>query len=147
MGGVPLFGATLAAVLIPVAPAWADELRVPATIISITDGDTIKVDAFPWPGHTVRVSVRIDGIDTPEISGKCEREKEMALAARDAVIELVDGGEVVLGDVRHGKYAGRVVARVVLPDGRDLGEELVRRRLARAYDGRGRRQGWCQAGE
>ena len=71
----------------------------------------------------------------------------MALAARDAVIELLEGGEVVLGNVRHGKYAGRVVARIVLPDGRDVGEELLKRGLAWPYSGRGARQGWCQAGD
>ena len=65
----------------------------------------------------------------------------------DAVAELIGKGEVVLGDVRHGKYAGRVVARVVLPDGKDVGEELLGRGLARAYDGRGARQVWCRAGE
>ena len=37
-----------------------------------------------------------------------------------------------------GKYAGRVVARVVV-DGEDLAEELIAAGLARAYDG-GRRQ-------
>ena len=127
--------------------AVGSELAVPATVVSVTDGDTIKVDAFPWPRITIRVSVRIDGIDTPEIRGKCEREKEMALAARDAVVELVGGGKVVLGNVRHGKYAGRVVARVVLPDGREVGEEMLRRGLARSYDGRGRRKGWCGVNE
>ena len=127
--------------------AAASELIVPATVVKVVDGDTIKVDAFPWPGHTIRVSVRIDGIDTPEIRGKCQREKELALAARDAVVELLGGGKVVLGNVRHGKYAGRVVARVVLPDGRDVGEEMLRRGLARSYDGRGRRKGWCGVNE
>ncbi len=41
-----------------------------------------------------------------------------------------------------GKYAGRVVARVVVDD-EDLAEELVIADLARAYDG-GQRQGWCE---
>ena len=44
------------------APASASELMVPATVISVYDGDTIKVDARHWLGQTIRTSVRIAGI-------------------------------------------------------------------------------------
>ena len=43
------------------------------------DGDTLTVDAEPWPGLTARTSVRVDGIDTPEIRGRCPAEKALAL--------------------------------------------------------------------
>ena len=47
-----------------------------------------------------------------------------ALVARDFVRELV-GEEITLVDVERGKYAGRVVARVRLADGRDLTGVLI----------------------
>ena len=124
-------------------PAHGHDLEVPATVISVYDGDTIKVNAHPWPGHTIRVSVRIDGIDTPELRGKCPREKEMARYARDALGVMLSDPRVVLEDVRNGKYAGRILARVRMPDGRYVGEGMIGLGLARVYDG-GRREGWCQ---
>ncbi|GEO80943.1 thermonuclease family protein [Pararhodospirillum oryzae] len=114
---------------------------IPAVVVEVYDGDTVTVDAYPWPGLTVRTSVRLDGIDTPEIRGKCEAEKEAAQAARDRLQELL-GTSVTLTDVREGKYAGRVVARIMLSDGRDATTVLLNEGLGRPYDGKAR-QGWC----
>ncbi len=52
------------------------------------DGDTLTVDAEPEPGLTARTSVRVDGIDTPEIRGGCPAEKALALQARDFLISF-----------------------------------------------------------
>jgi len=48
----------------------------------------------------------------------------------------------MLEDVRHGKYAGRVVARVILADGQDLSKVLIIENLGVPYDG-GKRFAWC----
>ena len=109
--------------------------------MSVYDGDTLTVDAMPWPGVTIRTSVRVDGVDTPEIRGKCQAEKDRAIRARDFVRQAV-GQTVRLADVRHGKYAGRVVARVALGNGQDLAVQLIAEGLGRAYAG-GRRGSWC----
>ncbi|KKJ75469.1 hypothetical protein WH95_18650 [Kiloniella litopenaei] len=122
-------------------PAFADGLTVPADVISVYDGDTFKAKAHPWPGMSIDVSVRVNGIDTPEIRGKCDGEKQAAIAARDYVREVL-GGSVILRNVKHGKYAGRVVADVYLTDGRSLTELLIASGLGRTYDG-GKRSGWC----
>ena len=48
------------------------------------DGDTCVVslpDVHPLFGE--KISVRIAGIDTPEIRGKCDQEKALAKEARD----------------------------------------------------------------
>ena len=100
----------------------------------------MTVDAAPWPGLTARTKVRVAGVDTPEIRGKCQAEKDKAVRARDFVRATV-GARVQLTDVRHGKYAGRVVADVWV-DGRKLSELLIAENLGRPYHG-GRRQGWC----
>ena len=115
---------------------------VPASVVSVYDGDTITVDAFPWPGQTQRTSVRINGIDTAEMRGKCPIEKEKARAAKARTIELA-GNEVTLVDIHLGKYAGRVVASVILKDGRDLATVLIDDGFARPYSGKGARESWC----
>lgn len=124
-----------------VAPAYASDLRVPATVLNVYDGDTLTVQAEIWPGLTWRGSVRVQGVDTPEIRGRCEEERRLALAARDFVQTAV-GQTVTLSDIKQGKYAGRVVATVLLSDGRDLAEELLAAGHARSYTG-GKRHGWC----
>ncbi|MFD2206652.1 thermonuclease family protein [Kiloniella antarctica] len=128
-------------VLLISAPALADGLAVPADVISVYDGDTFKANAHPWPGMTMNVSIRVNGVDTPEIRGKCQAEKDTAIAARDYVREVL-GESVILKNVKRGKYAGRVVADVYLEDGRNLTELLIAAGLGRAYDG-GKRSGWC----
>lgn len=139
--------ALTAAVLVSMLsnPALAVKTTAPgpvvAQVVSVYDGDTITVDAKPWPGVTIRTNVRINGIDTPEIRGKCDEEKALALKARDRVRRLV-GLTVKLFNIRFGKFAGRVVADVYT-EGGWVNEVLVAEGLARKYDGTGPRQPWC----
>ena len=74
--------------------------------------------------------------------GTYSSERRLARSARQALIELVEGGAIRLYDIRNGKYAGRVVARVTALDGADIGVALIARGVARRYDG-SRRAGWC----
>lgn len=119
----------------------ASASAVPVDVISVYDGDTLVVDARPWPGLTVRTRVRIRGIDAPEIRGKCRAEVEAAARARARLAELA-GDRVRLEDVRHGKFAGRVIADVITQEG-SAAAVLLREGLVRPYDG-GRRAGWCE---
>ncbi len=74
---------------------------------------------------------------------QCEAEAELAEQARDVVVQAIENAErVEFCEPLWGKYAGRVVARVVV-DGEDLAEELIIAGLAHAYDG-GQREGWCE---
>jgi len=47
------------------------------------DGDTCYLLVPQLPEKLRKMSVRIKGIDTPEIKGKCDKEKELALKARE----------------------------------------------------------------
>lgn len=117
---------------------------VPARVVAVIDGDTLVVRARIWLGQELETRVRLSGIDTPELAGGCARERALAEQARRLVAETVAGREVVLSEVRLGKYAGRVVAAVTTADGRDLGAILLAAGLARPYDGGARGQ-WCEA--
>ena len=72
---------------------------IQARVVSVYDGDTLTVDAEPWPGLTARTSVRVAGVDTPEIRGECQAEKDLAVQARDFVRSTV-GAQVQLTNVR-----------------------------------------------
>lgn len=121
-----------AAEVVP-GPVWADVVRV-------IDGDTLVVAARPWPDLTIDATVRLAGVDAPEMRGACPAESAMAVAARD-LARVVVGDRVRLHAIGRGKY-GRVVAEVFNEAGDSLADVLLAAGLARAYDG-GRREGWC----
>jgi endonuclease YncB( thermonuclease family) len=132
--------------ILAAAPAAAREILpgpIPARVLRVIDGDTLAVRARIWLGQEVEVSVRVDGIDAPELKGRCHRERRLARQARALLESHVGGGEVVLRRIRYGKFAGRVLADVQSPAGEDLGTLLRVAGLAQAYAG-GRRATWCE---
>ncbi len=90
-------------------------------VVAITDGDTLKVLRS---GAEVRVRLR--GIDTPE------RRQPFASRARQFVGDLAFGKTVMI-IVRDRDRYRRLVVEVILPDGRSLNQEIVRRGLAWWY--------------
>ena len=112
-----------------------------ALVLLVTDGDTFRARVEIWPGIETVTAVRLRGIDTPELRGKCQAEKDKAIAARERLRTLLAAGPVQLSQVEPDKFAGRVDATVTV-NGRELGQVLVSEGLARPYTG-GTRQGWC----
>lgn len=125
------------ALLLP-APASAACYHWP--VVSVTDGDSLVVEIAELPPELRRVPVRIANIDAPELRSDCLAEKALAEKARDALAELLASGPVEVCPAGWEKY-GRILATVWAGQV-DVGEELVRRGLARAYDG-GTRDAWC----
>jgi micrococcal nuclease len=142
------FRLSVAAVLLAGASAALAESRrfvdgpVRAHLVRVVDGDTIEVLARIWPDHYVETLVRLAGIDAPELRGRCAEEIALAERAKTRLAALLAGNRLQLADVHYGKYAGRVVARVMTEDGRDVARILLDEKLARPYGG-GRRAGWC----
>lgn len=104
-------------------------------VIKVYDGDTITI-ASVLPNTTepiYRFSIRLNGIDTPEIRGKTQEEKELAIQVRDALYEKIYGKMVELRNVGNEKY-GRVLAEIYL-DGENINQWLVDENFAVAYDG------------
>lgn len=104
-------------------------------VIKVYDGDTITI-ASVLPNTTepiYRFSIRLNGIDTPEIRGKTQEEKELAIQVRDALAEKIYGKMVELRNVGNEKY-GRVLAEIYL-DGENINQWLVDENFAVAYDG------------
>jgi micrococcal nuclease len=115
---------------------------VPVRVTKVVDGDTLVVVAQIWIDQRLRTRVRIHGIDAPERRGRCKAERDQARAAHKALGALLKGRRAVLREIRYGKYAGRVVAKVFNREGVDVGKALLKNGLVRAYRGR-RRRSWC----
>ena len=59
-------------------------------VIKVYDGDSITVAAKPYEKYPIyRFSVRLSGIDTPELRTKHENEKKHAIIARDALSQKI----------------------------------------------------------
>jgi endonuclease YncB( thermonuclease family) len=121
---------------------WEDtvEFKFPiegGRVIKVYDADTITIASkLPYDSSPLyRLSVRLNGIDTPEMKGKdiSEEEKTAAKIARDYVSNLVLNKFVRLENICNEKY-GRILADVYIGD-INLNELLIKERYAVKYDG------------
>jgi len=115
---------------------------VEARVLRVIDGDSFVAEARVWPGHTVTVSVRIRGIDAPEMKSRCEAERLAAKRSRAALEAMIGAGPVGMTNIGGDKYYGRVLADVTTPDGRAVAPAMIADNRARAYSG-GKRRAWC----
>jgi endonuclease YncB( thermonuclease family) len=112
-------------------------------ITSVYDGDTFRANIKGYPKIVgYRMSIRILGIDTPELKAKCKREKDLAINAKRLTASMLgDGKRIELRNIKRGKYF-RILANVYV-DGISIGDELIRNNLALEYDG-GTKIDWCE---
>lgn len=121
---------------------WEDtvEFRFPITggiVIKVYDGDTITIASkLPYDSSPLyRLSVRLNGIDTPEIKGKgvSDEEKNTAIIVRDFLSNLLLNKYVRLENIQSEKY-GRILADVYIGE-INVNELLLKERYAVKYDG------------
>ena len=112
-------------------------------VIFVIDGDTFRVDIRGWPAVAgENIPVRVYGVDTPEIRGQCDEEKERAVQAREYVEDLLfQAQRIELYNLKRDKYF-RLAAYVDI-DGLDLTSALIESGHGRPYSG-GTRLGWCE---
>ena len=114
-----------ALVLALAAPAAAEGPRV-------IDGDTIV-----HQGQTIRIM----GLDAPEVHPRCPAEAVLAERARLRLVDLLADGFTVR---EHGRDRyNRVLAEVFDARGMNVASVLIQEGLARRYNGRGPRELWC----
>lgn len=108
----------------------------------IIDGDTISVD-LPCDIDILckELYIRVAEVDTPELRGKCDSEREKASEAKRFVEKFIERSDYVnLQECKRGKFY-RLICHVVSQNG-DLTENLIYAKLGRRYMG-GKREGWC----
>ena len=143
------FGSSLFLILVligaPVQARAAQTLAGPFSfeVLQVIDGDTFRARVPIWLDQTVTVKIRLSGVDTPEMKGKCPAETARAKLARDFAIKWLQQDDLRLVNVRYGTYAGRVLATAQTADGVSLSQALLQAELAQPY--RGRCAQWCGA--
>lgn len=104
-------------------------------VIKVYDGDTITIASkLPIPDSPIyRFQVRLDRIDTPEMKSKSTDERDVALAAKDALTQLIFNKTVTLKYISIEKY-GRLLADVYC-DNVCINDWMIEQRYAVPYDG------------
>jgi endonuclease YncB( thermonuclease family) len=106
-------------------------------VIKVYDGDTITIAAYmPYADGAsplFRFSVRLNGIDTPEIKGHSEEEKKAAKQSRSVLNDKLMHHVVTLKNVQTEKY-GRILADVYLGD-LHVNQWMLDNNYAVKYDG------------
>ena len=108
-------------------------------VVKCYDGDSITVAShLPYDDSPLyRFSVRVLGIDCPEMRTKCKDEKQCAKMAKAHLKELIMNQKVILNVHGLDKY-GRVLADVELfkdDQSINIAEEMIKNRYAVAYAG------------
>ncbi len=112
-----------------------------ATAIKNHDGDTITVSIPDWPSVIGdKIEVRVLGVDTPEILGKCADEKLKAGIAKEFTANFIKDKQVLLKNIQRDKYF-RILADVYVGEN-SLSSELLKQGLARPYFG-DTKSSWC----
>lgn len=116
------------------SPVCAETLT--ATVIKVTDGDTVKVELNgEMPELFRHQSVRVLGCDTPEKRDPRPGISALAYQAKDFTASKVTAGSILeLHDIAFDKYGGRLLARIKV-EGEDLCRMLIDAGLAKPYDG------------
>ena len=115
-------------------------------VIKVYDGDTITIATQLYNGSVVpkkemyRFSVRLNGIDTPEIKTSNVAEHTLAIIARDALSTLVMGKVVRLDNISYDKY-GRLLCDVFLGD-LDVCKWMLEHNYAVVYHGGKKVEAW-----
>ena len=131
---------TLNSLLISTTFAYGD-VKI-SKVISVYDGDTVRVNIDSFPdiiGKNIRI--RLKGIDAPEIKGKCKKEIDLAIMARDYLRNAINqSSQIELRNIERGKYF-RIVGELYI-DGENISNNLLKRKLAYYYNG-GKKRSWC----
>jgi micrococcal nuclease len=105
-------------------------------VIRVYDGDTITI-ASRVPGlynsPIYKFSIRLNGIDAPEMTGKDADEKEIAIKARDALTAKILGREIRLENIQTEKY-GRLLTDIYFGN-THINKWMIEERYAVVYDG------------
>lgn len=115
------------------------ELLLLGMLLYIYDGDNIR-------DKKASITYRIATHDAPEIEGKCEAERRLAIVARNRLRELVKHPTAKLTPVAcFGKNFNRKCA-IVTVEGKNVSDTMIKERLVDSYScvgGCKPRINWC----
>ncbi len=89
------------------------------------------------------ILIRIAGIDTPEILGQCDKEKQLALKARNFVNTVLENArEIELFDLERGEHF-YLTARI-MANGKNVSKLLLDKKFALPATDKPGKPNWCK---
>lgn len=132
--------------------------KVPARITKVTDGDTIQVIFLHGNKVPMKLSLRIDGMDTPELNNWKQEDLELRQLEKEAATLVTDyvkhilftdnpQGLVHIHIKKWDKYGGRLVADLLFGDdySSNLSTCLLQKGYAKPYNGRTKKTPYTRA--
>jgi micrococcal nuclease len=136
---------------VPDVPCKDEPINV--YIYDVHDGDTVQflMKCGPKCNHVIKLSLRILGIDTPEIragAGRLAEEKIAGKMSRNRLAELISAyiakeprekpkrpslTTIIIRD--WDKFGGRVLGEIILPDGKSVTDIMIAEGYGRPYNG------------
>lgn len=115
-------------------------------IISVVDGDTIKIHApfLPAPLKP-ELNLRVYGVDTPEQGWRAQcpaEDKRGREASAYTKTIIANAKKIEVAIIRWDKFGGRVLGDIIV-DGNSLRYMLIANGYAREYFGDAK-QSWCK---
>lgn len=108
-------------------------------VIKVYDGDTVTViGKLESDQNIYKYSVRLAGIDTPEIKSKCPNESACARFARDCLSECILYKIVQVNFICYDKY-GRLLCEI-FKDSVNITDFMLEKKLGVRYDGNKKQQ-------
>ena len=103
-------------------------------VIRCYDGDTITIVSDPY-GKACRFTVRISGLDTPELRGRSSLEQSAGEIVRDELRKMISNKYVRIKTHGNDKY-GRLLVDIWLDnDSESINKWLLDNKYALPYDG------------
>lgn len=128
------------------ANALAKDIIYTRKVTEIIDGDTIKVEMIDESDliADLEYSIRISGIDTPEIKTSSKCEKELGLKAKEFLKNLILTDRYInIINPAWDKYGGRILAKLEVK-GQSIGDIMIKNGYAIVYNGDKKNKIWCK---
>ena len=110
-----------------------------AILLDWLDGDSAKISIDLGFSVSIAQTIRVNGINTPEVRGT---ERPLGVAALNRAITLIPPGtEIEVHSYKSGggdKY-GRYLCDITLQDGSSYAKSMIDASLAKPWDGQGKK--------
>jgi endonuclease YncB( thermonuclease family) len=107
----------------------------------VVDGDTFHI-TFLLHSKPITMKLRLQGVDTPEIHGKTDLEKEAAIKIKNDLEKRLRGKFVCCQLHKWDKYGGRIVGTLQFKN-IDLSNYLISKKYGKKYEG-SKKDEWTQ---
>lgn len=113
-------------------------IKTYAKVAKIYDPDTITI-VFEYLGEPIKINIRLDGIDSPELKSKNLDESNACKKGIEKLKELIENKIIIVNLLKYDKY-GRILASIdtlepIEENTTNINDFLIKYNYARKYGG------------